>query len=80
VIDVLMPQLGETVTSGTILTWRKRAGERVAADEILFEVESDKASMEIPTPAAGTLIEVLVQEGETVAAGTRVAVIGPATE
>ena len=74
-IDVLMPQLGETVTSGTILAWRKRVGERVAADEILFEVESDKASMEIPTPAAGILIEVLVREGETAPAGARIAVI-----
>jgi 2-oxoglutarate dehydrogenase E2 component (dihydrolipoamide succinyltransferase) len=72
-----MPQLGETVTSGTILAWRKRVGERVAADEILFEVESDKASMEIPTPAAGILAEVLVREGETVAPGTLIATLTP---
>lgn len=74
-IHVVMPQLGETVTSGTILAWRKRVGERVAADEILFEVESDKASMEIPTPAAGILAEVLVREGETVAPGTLIAIL-----
>jgi pyruvate/2-oxoglutarate dehydrogenase complex dihydrolipoamide acyltransferase (E2) component len=74
-MDVVMPQLGETVTEGTVVTWHKKPGEAVKADELLFDVETDKVAMEVPAPASGVLREVLVSAGETVAVGTRLAVI-----
>lgn len=75
-VVVTMPQLGETVTEGTILRWMKQPGETVAADEVLLEISTDKVDTEIPSPAAGVLSEILVPEGETVAVGTDLAVIG----
>ncbi len=74
-MDVVMPQLGETVSEGTITVWHKRVGETVSADEVLFEVSTDKVDTEIPAPAAGVLTEIVVGEGETVDVGTRLAVI-----
>ncbi len=74
-MDVVMPQLGETVTEGTVVTWHRKSGDKVKADELLFDVETDKVAMEIPAPATGVLKEILVAEGETVAVGTRLAVI-----
>jgi len=73
-----MPQLGETVTEGTITKWMKAIGEQVERDEPLFEVSTDKVDSEVPSPAAGVLSEILVSEGETVDVGTRLAVIGDA--
>jgi 2-oxoglutarate dehydrogenase E2 component (dihydrolipoamide succinyltransferase) len=70
-----MPQLGETVTEGTITKWLKSVGEPVARDEPLFEVSTDKVDSEVPSPAAGTLAEIRVQEGETVDVGTVLAVL-----
>jgi 2-oxoglutarate dehydrogenase E2 component (dihydrolipoamide succinyltransferase) len=70
-----MPQLGETVTEGTIAAWHKQVGDRVAADEILLDVETDKVSMEIPAPRAGRLAKILVETGQTVGVGTVLAVI-----
>jgi len=73
-----MPQLGETVAEGTVLKWYKRVGETIRADELLFDVETDKVSMEIPAPAAGVLTEIVVAEGATAKVGERLAVIlGP---
>ena len=63
--DVEMPQLGETVTEGTITKWFKAVGEEVAQDEVLFEVSTDKVDSEVPSPAAGVLSEILVEEGDT---------------
>ncbi|HXB38309.1 MAG TPA: dihydrolipoamide acetyltransferase family protein [Acidimicrobiales bacterium] len=74
--DVVMPQLGETVTEGTITKWMKAVGDEVARDEPLFEVSTDKVDSEVPSPAAGVLSEILVPEGETVEVGVRLAVIG----
>ncbi len=74
-MDIQMPQLGETVTEGTITRWLKSVGDHVDADEPLFEVSTDKVDSEVPAPAAGTLSEILVQEGETAEVGTRLAVI-----
>src|SRR5690606_27532906 len=74
-MDVLMPQLGETVTEGTVANWHKQVGDRVEADEILLDVETDKVSMEIPSPGSGTLAQILVQAGETVPVGTVLAVV-----
>ncbi len=73
--DVEMPQLGETVTEGTITKWFKAVGDQVAQDEVLFEVSTDKVDSEVPSPAAGYLAEILVPEGETVDVGTRLAVL-----
>ncbi len=75
--DITMPQLGETVTEGTITRWAKEVGERVDEDEVLFEVSTDKVDSEVPSPAGGYLSEILVQEGETVDVGTRLAVVSP---
>jgi pyruvate dehydrogenase E2 component (dihydrolipoamide acetyltransferase) len=74
-VDIQMPQLGETVTEGTITRWLKSVGDHVDADEPLFEVSTDKVDSEVPAPASGTLSEILVQEGETAEVGTRLAVI-----
>lgn len=73
-----MPQLGETVTEGTIIRWLKQVGEQVAQDEPLFEVSTDKVDSEVPSPIAGVLSEILVPEGETVDVGARLAVVGDA--
>jgi pyruvate dehydrogenase E2 component (dihydrolipoamide acetyltransferase) len=74
--DVTLPQLGETVTEGTITQWFKKVGDNVAEDEPLFEVSTDKVDTEVPSPIAGTITEIRAQEGETVAVGTVIAVIG----
>lgn len=74
--DITLPQLGETVTEGTITRWFKQVGETVAADEPLFEVSTDKVDTEVPSPIAGTLLEIRVPEGDTVAVGTVIAVVG----
>jgi pyruvate dehydrogenase E2 component (dihydrolipoamide acetyltransferase) len=70
-----MPQLGETVTEGTITRWFKQVGESIAVDEPLFEVSTDKVDSEVPAPSAGVVSEILVPEGETVPVGARLAVI-----
>jgi pyruvate dehydrogenase E2 component (dihydrolipoamide acetyltransferase) len=75
-----MPQLGETVTEGTITKWHKQVGDPVAEDEVLFEVSTDKVDSEVPSPVNGTITEILVAEGETVSVGTKLAVIGQAGE
>jgi pyruvate dehydrogenase E2 component (dihydrolipoamide acetyltransferase) len=74
-----MPQLGETVTEGTIIKWLKQVGDHVAHDEPLFEVSTDKVDSEVPSSVEGTLTEILVAEGETVDVGTRLAVVGEAS-
>jgi 2-oxoglutarate dehydrogenase E2 component (dihydrolipoamide succinyltransferase) len=76
--DITLPQLGETVTEGTITRWFKKVGDTIAADEPLFEVSTDKVDTEVPSPVAGTLTEIRVAEGETVAVGTVIAVVGAA--
>src|SRR3954465_5053175 len=78
-MDVTMPQLGETVTEGTITKWFKQVGEKVAVDEPLFEVSTDKVDSEVPAMEAGVITEILVTEGETVEVGTRLAGIGDAS-
>src|SRR5213082_642551 len=70
-----MPQLGETVVEGTITKWLKQQGETVERDEPLFEISTDKVDTEVPSPLAGTLVEIKVQEGETVQVGTELALI-----
>jgi len=74
-MDVVMPQLGETVAEGTVIRWYKKVGDAIKADEALFDVETDKVSTEIPAPASGVIAEILVAEGTTAKVGTRLAVI-----
>jgi 2-oxoglutarate dehydrogenase E2 component (dihydrolipoamide succinyltransferase) len=74
--EVLMPQMGESITEGTITKWLKNVGDTVARDEPIFEISTDKVDAEIPSPVAGTLTEIRVQEGSTVTINTVVAVIG----
>src|SRR5256885_7899506 len=74
-MDVVMPQLGETVKEGTVIAWRKKVGERVEKDEPLFEVNTDKVDMDVPSPATGVVSAILVPEGSTVRVGERLAII-----
>jgi 2-oxoglutarate dehydrogenase E2 component (dihydrolipoamide succinyltransferase) len=74
--DVLMPQMGESITEGTITKWLKKVGDTVQRDEPIFEISTDKVDAEIPSPAAGTLTEIKVNEGQTVTVNAVVAVIG----
>ncbi|MDH3680692.1 MAG: 2-oxo acid dehydrogenase subunit E2 [Acidimicrobiia bacterium] len=74
--DIEMPQLGETVTEGTITRWFKQVGDAIAQDEVLFEVSTDKVDTEVPSPLSGTITEIRVPEGETVEVGTVLAVLG----
>src|SRR5580692_12188653 len=73
--DVTLPSLGESVTEGIITQWFKKVGDTVARDEPLFEVSTDKVDSEMPSPAAGVLVEIIAGEGDTVETGSRVAVI-----
>jgi pyruvate dehydrogenase E2 component (dihydrolipoamide acetyltransferase) len=72
-IDVVMPQMGESIVEGTLTKWLKKAGDRVERDEPIFEISTDKVDTEIPSPSAGVLSEVLVDEGKTVSVNTVVA-------
>jgi 2-oxoglutarate dehydrogenase E2 component (dihydrolipoamide succinyltransferase) len=77
-VDVVMPQMGVSVSEGTITKWLKQEGEQVEADEPLLEISTDKVDTEVPSPASGTLTQIVVQEGETVEVGTKLAQIGGA--
>jgi len=77
--DVVMPQMGESIAEGTIVRWIKKVGDNVDRDEPLFEISTDKVDAEIPSPAAGVVSEIRVQEGETVPVNSVVAVIGSAS-
>jgi pyruvate dehydrogenase E2 component (dihydrolipoamide acetyltransferase) len=75
-VDVVMPQMGVSVSEGTVTRWLKQEGEQVEADEALLEISTDKVDTEVPSPASGTLTQILVQEGETVDVGTKLGQIG----
>jgi pyruvate dehydrogenase E2 component (dihydrolipoamide acetyltransferase) len=77
-VDVVMPQMGVSVSEGTITRWLKHEGEQVEADEPLLEISTDKVDTEVPSPASGTLTQILVQEGQTVDVGTKLGQIGGA--
>src|SRR6266849_6796537 len=72
-IDVVMPQIGESIAEGTVVKWLKKPGEKVERDEPLLEISTDKVDAEIPAPASGTLTEIIAQEGQTVGVNTVVA-------
>src|SRR5258707_1896162 len=71
--DVVMPQMGESIAEGTVVRWLKKVGETVERDEPLLEISTDKVDAEIPSPANGTLTEIIAQEGQTVGVNTVVA-------
>jgi pyruvate dehydrogenase E2 component (dihydrolipoamide acetyltransferase) len=77
-VDVVMPQMGVSVSEGTITKWLKREGEHIESDEPLLEISTDKVDTEVPSPASGTVTQILVEEGATVAVGTKLAQIGGA--
>ena len=76
-VDVVMPQMGVSVSEGTITKWLKSEGEPIEADETLLEISTDKVDTEVPSPASGIVAQILVPEGETVVVGTKLAVIAP---
>jgi pyruvate dehydrogenase E2 component (dihydrolipoamide acetyltransferase) len=79
-VNVVMPQMGESVTEGTVVRWIRKVGDNVDRDEPLFEISTDKVDAEIPSPASGTLAAIHVKEGETVPVDALVAVIAQAGE
>ena len=76
-IDVVMPQMGVSVSEGTVTKWLRNEGEAIEADEPLLEISTDKVDTEVPSPGTGVVQKILVQEGETVEVGTKLAVIAP---
>ncbi len=79
-VEVVMPQMGESITEGTVSKWLKKVGDPIAKDEPILEISTDKVDAEVPSPGAGVLLEIRHQEGETVEVGTALAVIGEASE
>ena len=77
-VEVVMPQMGVSVSEGTVTRWLKQPGEAVTLDEPLLEISTDKVDTDVPSPGEGVLAEIRVQEGETVEVGTLLAVIAPA--
>jgi len=74
-VEMVMPQMGESIAEGTIVKWIKGVGDRVELDEDILEISTDKVDSEIPTPATGVIAEILIQEGTTVPIGTVLALI-----
>src|ERR687888_947399 len=79
-VQITMPQMGESVSEGTVLTWLKQEGEWVEKDETIVEVSTDKVDAEVPAPASGKLVKILAQEDETVAVGEALAELEPSDE
>src|SRR4051795_7290899 len=77
-VEVVMPQMGVSVSEGTITRWLKQEGEQIEADEPLLEISTDKVDTEVPSPASGVVTQIFVQEGETVEVGTKLAQISGA--
>src|SRR5204863_424470 len=75
-VEVVMPQMGESITEGTVSKWLKQVGDKIEKDEAILEISTDKVDAEVPSPAAGTLLEISVQEGETVEVGSVLALVG----
>ena len=77
-VEVVMPQMGVSVSEGTVTRWLKQAGDAISLDEPLLEISTDKVDTEVPSPGEGVVAEIRVQEGETVEVGTVLALIRPA--
>src|SRR5260370_1117011 len=73
IVDVVTPAAGESVSEGTILEWRAKVGDLIKVDETIVEISTDKVDLELPSPASGTVSEILVEEGETVTVGQVIA-------
>ena len=78
--DVIMPKLGESITEGTILEWKKNVGDSISRDETILEISTDKVDSEVPSPASGVLLEILYQKNDTVAVGEVIARVGESSE
>jgi multifunctional 2-oxoglutarate metabolism enzyme len=76
-VQVTMPQMGDSVSEGTVLEWHKKEGDTVAEDELLVEISTDKVDAEVQAPAAGTVVKIYASEGETVSVGAVLAEISP---
>ena len=76
-VQITMPQMGESVTEGTVLGWLKQVGDRVEADEPLVEISTDKVDAEVPAPTAGTLVKILVEADQTIQVGSVLGEIEP---
>ena len=74
--DVVMPKMGESITEGTILEWKKQVGDSIAKDETLLEISTDKVDSEIPSPATGTIVDIIAQVNDTIPVGDVIARIG----
>ena len=79
-IDVIMPKMGESITEGTVLEWKKSVGDRVVKDEIILEISTDKVDSEVPSPASGIIIEIIAKVNDTIPVGEVIARIGDAGE
>ncbi|HXF43392.1 MAG TPA: biotin/lipoyl-containing protein, partial [Pyrinomonadaceae bacterium] len=79
-VEVVMPQMGESITEGTVSKWLKAEGDQVEKDEPVLEISTDKVDAEVPSPAAGKLLKIFIKEGETVPVGTALAAIGAESE
>src|SRR6059036_3265382 len=79
-VQITMPQMGESVSEGTVLTWHKQEGDWVEKDETIVEVSTDKVDAEVPAPASGKLVKILAQEDETVAVGQALAELEPSAD
>ena len=76
IVDVIMPKLGESITEGTIIEWKKQIGDDILQDETILEISTDKVDSEVPSPSAGKLIEILYNPNDVVAVGEVIARIG----
>src|SRR3954471_12466746 len=76
-VQVTMPQMGDSVSEGTVLEWHKQEGDQVSADEVLVEISTDKVDAEVPAPATGTVVKIHVAEGDTISVGAVLAEIAP---
>src|SRR5215207_3475781 len=76
-VQVTMPQMGDSVSEGTVLEWHKQEGDQVSEDEVLVEISTDKVDAEVPSPAAGTVVKIHAAEGDTVTIGAVLAEIAP---
>ena len=74
--EVIMPKMGESIVEGTIIDWKKKIGDSIAKDEILLEISTDKVDSEVPSPASGTLLEIMANVNDTVPVGDVIAHIG----
>src|SRR6185295_5752669 len=75
-LEVVMPQMGESITEGTVSKWLKNVGDKIDKDEAILEISTDKVDAEVPSPGAGVLLEIRHAEGETVEVGTVLAIVG----